>query len=118
MLLFVDQSNHGNNRGRINCSIPVLIVEAYISTHHRDIKKGTGICQSLYALFEHVVCFRLVRVPEIEIIGDRQSSCSRTSQVTHTFYKGDLSTFVRIKMAETIVTVIGDSQVLINSCNA
>ena len=65
-----------------------------------------------------MVCFRLVRVPEIEIIGDRQSSRSRTSQVTHTFYKGDLSTFVRIKMAETIVTVIGDSQVLINSCNA
>ena len=77
----IDQADHGNDRGRVNGALPMLIVETDVSSHHRNVEERTGVGQTLHAFLEHMIGLGLVRVGEVQVVGYRQGPSSRASQV-------------------------------------
>ena len=96
----------------------MLIVQTDISADHRYIEMSTGVCQSLHTFLEHMISLWLVGISEIQVISNCQSSRSRACQVAHTFHKCDLSTCIRIEVAEAVITIIGNGEILIDPRNA
>src|SRR5690242_5909875 len=70
LLHTIQHPYHTNGGSRIDRAIGRLVIKAHIATRDRRVKFLTGFTHTLNSLYELVIYFGIIRVPEIETVGN------------------------------------------------
>ena len=109
----LDQSDHPDDRRRVDRQPPGLIVEAHVPAHHGNLQGLAGIGNPLDGEDELPHDVRPLRVPEIEAIGQGQRPGAGADKVARGLSHGDTCADVWIEHAVETVAVRRDGERLV-----
>ena len=109
LLLILDQTHNGDSWGWVNRLSFCFIIEADVTTDHRNIKKPAGIAHTFYRLLELPHDFGFFWIAEIQTIGQADRSRSRAHYIPAGFGNSDSSAFIGVEVAVTAVAVYRNS---------
>src|SRR5439155_22483720 len=99
------QSDHANDRRRIDRARGTLIVERDIAAGHRRPKRATGVRNAATGLAELIEDFRTLRAAKVQAVGDAEWPPTGAGDVASGLGDGRLAAFVRIEPHVAAVTV-------------
>ena len=107
MFLFVDLSDHDDQRRRVDGAFGVLVVEADVAAGHGSVEGHAAFLQALHAGLELPEDLRLRGIAEIQAVRQSQRASAGADDVPRAFRHGDPGTHDGVEVAVAAVAVRG-----------
>src|SRR5207248_3987730 len=102
-VVVVDDADHPDHRGRVDGAALGVVVEADIAADDRQVERATGVGEPAGGLLQLPVDLRLVRVAEVQAVGDGDRPGAGGDDVASRFGDRDLGTQVGVELAVAAV---------------
>ncbi len=104
----LDDTEHGDDRGRQDRCLAGLVVEADVAARDRDAELEAGVLEATAGLGELPHHGRVLGRAEVEAVGDRQWPGAPGGDVAERLGQRELGTLVGVELGEPAVAVGGD----------
>ena len=109
----VQDTHHTDGWRRIHRAFGRLVIETYVTAGNGSIEFAAGFAHALHGVYKLVIYFRVVRVAEVQAVGDGYRFAAGANNVAGCFRHSDLAAFMGVGKYVPAVTVGRHSQCLL-----
>src|SRR5665647_1722941 len=114
----VVHAQHADHRRGVDGLAEALVVEAHVAAHDRRVERLAGLGDALDGLLELPVDLALLRVAEVEAVGDRHRQGAGADQVAGRLGDRRLGASIRIEVAVAAVAVVAEGDAALRVLDA